>query len=166
MNNPISNDSNQTYYNDMQKEQIDRFVTLASLQMPALVSQPLFQGAEIFEDYALLTFHLPKTFWMEELLDELEDQMELVLLYHHVPSADTPFGHRCCAYSNPRFGHMYKLNVQADDRVECDTLYVTLYDSLEVMGSELREELGRVQKGGKLLYAVKEEELLKDFICL
>ena len=48
----------------MQKEQIDRFVTLASLQMPALVSQPLFQGAEIFEDYALLTFHLPKTFWM------------------------------------------------------------------------------------------------------
>ena len=60
----------------MQKEQIDRFVTLASLQMPALVSQPLFQGAEIFEDYAMLTFRLPKTFWMEELLDELEDQMD------------------------------------------------------------------------------------------
>ena len=34
------------------------------------------------------------------------------------------------------------------------------------MGSELREELARVTKGGKLLYAVKEEELLKDFICL
>lgn len=61
---------------------------------------------------------------------------------------------------------MHKLNVQADDRMECDTLYVTLYDSLEVMGSELREELARVAKGGKLLYAVKEEELLKDFICL
>ena len=58
------------------------------------------------------------------------------------------------------------LNVQADDRVECDTLYVTLYDSLEVMGSELREELSRVRKSGKLFYAVKEEELLKDFICL
>ena len=53
---PSDSDTNQTCYNDMQKEQIDRFVTLASLQMPALVSQPLFQGAEIFEDYALLTF--------------------------------------------------------------------------------------------------------------
>jgi hypothetical protein len=34
------------------------------------------------------------------------------------------------------------------------------------MGCELREELARVANGGKLLYAVKEEELLKDFICL
>ena len=122
----------------MQKEQIDRFITLASLEMPALVSQNLFQGAEVYEDYALLTFRLPKVYPIEELIDELEDQMELVLLYHHVPSGDTPFGQRCCAYSNPRFGHMHKLNAQANDHIECDTLYVTLYDSLEVMGSELR----------------------------
>lgn len=120
----------------------------------------------MYDDNALLTFRLPKVYPIEELIDELEDQMELVLLYHHVPSSDTPFGQRCCAYSNPRFGHMHKLNAQADDRIECDTLYVTLYDSLEVMGCELREELARVANGGKLLYAVKEEELLKDFICL
>ena len=63
----------------MQKEQIDRFVTLASLQMPALVSQSLFQGAEVYEDYALLTFRLPKVYPIEELIDELEDQMELEL---------------------------------------------------------------------------------------
>lgn len=150
----------------MQKEQIDRFITLASLEMPALVSQPLFQGAEMYEDYALLTFGLPKTYPIEELIDELEDQVELVLLYHHVPSPDTPFGQRCCAYSNPRFGRMFKMNSQADDRMECDTLYVTLYDSLEVMGSELREELSRVKEGGELLYALKEEDVLKDFICL
>ena len=98
---------------------------------------------------------------------ELEDQMELVLLYHHVskcrhsvrPTDVAPIPTRASAT-------MYKLNVQADDRVECGHAYVTLYDSLEVMGSELREELSRVQKGGKLFYAVKEEELLKDFICL
>ena len=51
----------------MQKEQIDRFITLASLEMPALVSQNLFQGAEVYEDYALLTFHLPKVYPIEEL---------------------------------------------------------------------------------------------------
>lgn len=150
----------------MQKEQIDRFITLASLEMPALVSQPLFQGAELYEDYALLTFRLSRTYPLEELIDELEDQMGLVLLYHHVPSADTLFGQRCCAYANPRYGHMHKLNVQANDRVECDTLYVTLYDSLDIMASELRDELDRVMNSGKLLYAIKEADLVKDFICL
>ena len=48
--------------------------------MPALVSQSLFQGAEVYEDYALLTFRLPKVYPIEELIDELEDQMELELL--------------------------------------------------------------------------------------
>lgn len=150
----------------MQKEQIDRFVMLASLEMPALISQPLFQGTEIYDDYALLTFRLPRIYPMEELIDEIEDQPELVLLYHYVPSAHTSFGQRCCAYSNPRFGRMYKLNAQADDRLECDTLYVTLYDSLETMGSELREELSRATGSGRLLYAVSEEELLRGFIYL
>ena len=44
----------------MQKEQIDRFVTLAGLEMPALISPGKFQGAEIYEDSAVLTFLLPK----------------------------------------------------------------------------------------------------------
>ena len=149
----------------MQKEQIDRFITLASLEMPALISQILFQEAEIYEDYALLTFRLPKIYPLEELIDELEDQMELVLMYHHVPTEDTPFGQKCCAYSNPRFGHMYKINALANDKVECDVLYVTLYSSLEIMGSELCNELEEVGNSGKLVYAIQEETLLRDFIC-
>ena len=70
----------------MQKEQIDRFVTLAGLEMPALISPGKFQGAEIYEDSAVLTFLLPKVYPLEELIDELEDQMELILLYHYLPS--------------------------------------------------------------------------------
>ena len=38
----------------MQKEQIDRFVTLAGLEMPALISPGKFQEAEIYEDSAVL----------------------------------------------------------------------------------------------------------------
>ena len=69
----------------MQKEQIDRFVTLAGLEMPALISPGKFQEAEIYEDSAVLTFLLPKVYPLEELIDELEDQMELILLYHYHP---------------------------------------------------------------------------------
>ena len=49
----------------MQKEQIDRFVTLAGLEMPALISPGKFQGAEIYEDSAVLTFLLPKVYPLE-----------------------------------------------------------------------------------------------------
>lgn len=83
----------------MQKEQIDRFVTLAGLEMPALISPGKFQEAEIYEDSAVLTFLLPKVYPLEELIDELEDQMELILLYHYLPSTSTDFGQKCCAYS-------------------------------------------------------------------
>lgn len=148
----------------IQKEQIDWFVTLAGLEMPALISPGKFQGAEIYEDNAVLTFLLPKVYPLEELIDELEDQMELILLYHYLPSTATNFGQKCCAYSNPRFGRMYKLNATANGDIECDTLYVTLYDSLEIMGNELREELLKVIKNGNVLFARSEEELLRDFI--
>ena len=104
----------------IQKEQIDRFVTLAGLEMPALISPGKFQGAEIYEDNAVLTFLLPKVYPLEELIDELEDQMELILLYHYLPSTATNFGQKCCAYSNPRFGRMYKLNATANGDIECD----------------------------------------------
>ena len=56
----------------MQKEQIDRFVTLAGLEMPALISPGKFQEAEIYEDSAVLTFLLPKVYPLEELIDELD----------------------------------------------------------------------------------------------
>lgn len=148
----------------MQQEHIERFIMLASLEMPNLIVSTLFQGAELSDESTLLTFSLPQKYLLEELIDELEDQMELILLYHHIPSEDTIFGHHCCAYSNPHFGHMHKINAIADERCRCDTLYVTLYSSLEVMGVELRNELVETNKRGRFIYNRKMDELLRDFI--
>ena len=84
----------------MQKEQIDRFVTLAGLEMPALISPGKFQEAEIYEDSAVLTFLLPKVYPLEELIDELEDQMELILLYHYLPSTSTDRPEMLCLFQS------------------------------------------------------------------
>lgn len=59
---------------------------------------------------------------------------------------------------------MYKINAIADERCRCDTLYVTLYSSLEVMGVELRNELVETNKRGRFIYNRKMDELLRDFI--
>ena len=144
----------------MLQEHIERFIMLASLEMPNLIVSTLYQGAELSDESTLLTFSLPQKYSLEDLIDELEDQMELILLYHHIPSEDTIFGH----HSNPHFGHMYKINAIADERCQCDTLYVTLYSSLEVMGVELRNELVETSKYGRFIYNRKMDELLRDFI--
>lgn len=133
------------------------------MEMPGLISPSEFKGAEIHEDSALLTFLLPKIYNVEELIDEIEDQMELVLLYHHIPTRDAFFGQKCCAYSNPDFGRMYKVNSCADDRFRCDTLYVTLYESLETMGSELLDEMSKLKKYGEFKFCLEEEKLLRNF---
>lgn len=148
----------------MQQEQIERFIMLASLEMPNLITSNLFQGAELSDESALLTFLLPRVYSLEELIDELEDQMELVLLYHHIPSEDTVFRHQCCAYSNPHFDHMYKINAISDEHCQCDAIYVTLYSSLEIMGVELQNELLETGKRGKFVYSRTIEDVLRDFI--
>ena len=45
-------------------------------------------------------------------MDIFEDDMELITLYHHTPRLGDKSGHSTCAYSNPAFGQMYKMNAQ------------------------------------------------------
>lgn len=58
----------------MQQEHIERFIMLASLEMPNLIVSTLFQGAELSDESTLLTFSLPQKYLLEELIDELEDR--------------------------------------------------------------------------------------------
>lgn len=136
------------------QETVKQFKMLASLQMPNLVKPSMLVSSELEDDYALLTYKLPNPMPIDELIDEMEDQMELILLYHMVPSKDTEFGHRCCSYSNPRFEHMFKLNSSTDEHGMCNTVDVTVYASLEYMCEELRSELRRISTKGKMLMTV------------
>lgn len=98
------------------QETVEQFKMLATLQMPSLVKPSMMVSSELEDDYTLLTYKLPNPMPIDELIDEMEDQMELILLYHMVPSKDTDFGHCYCSYSNPRFEHMFKLNSSTDEQ--------------------------------------------------
>ena len=145
------------------QETVEQFKMLAILQMPSLVKPSMMVSSELEDDYALLTYQLPNPMPIDELIDEMEDQMELILLYHMVPSKDTEFGHCCCSYSNPRFEHMFKLNSSTDEHGMCNTVDVTVYASLEYMCEELRDELRRISTKGKMLYDRTESKVLLDF---
>ena len=126
---------------------------------PQSMEEPQFYG-----DYVLLTFPLHDPYDLEEVMDMLEDDMELIVLYHHIPMQDEPFGHSTCAYSNPSFGQMFKVNAKTDSDGKVHTVLVTIYDSLEQMYGDLCLDLQLHSKSGKLKYQKNKEDILIDFL--
>ena len=75
-----------------------------------------------------------------------------------------PYGHSTCAYSNPAFGQMFKMNAKtdADGRVSC--ILATIYDSLELMYGDLCIDLDLHSKSGIMKYKRNKDDVLMDFI--
>lgn len=143
---------------------MEDFMVLASLQLPQLINHLWVDNSQIYDEYALLSFCLPVSYTLEDVMDMLEDQMELIILYHMIPSNSTSFGHRCCAYSNPAFGHMYKMNVMTGGNGLVNSVSVTIYDSLELMGGDLCNDLELHAKTGYFKYKREKPEVLSSFM--
>ena len=117
-------------------------------QLPQLIHKSWMKKPIIYDEYILLEFNFPQAFSLEDIMNMFEDQMELIILYHMVPSTSTSFGHCCCAYTNPAFGHMYKMNVMIDGNGLVNRVTVTIFDSLEFMGGDLCNDLELHAKTG------------------
>jgi hypothetical protein len=148
----------------MLQDSIEQFKIFAPLQMPDLFDTAQLTEVELTEDYALLSYILPQDFPFTQLVDYLDEQMGLVLLYSLIPSDSITFGRNCCAFANPVFGHHYKINAHCDDDGNCNGLYVTIYGSLEYMGEQLRHELRRVASKGRFAYQLSEDDLIMYLI--
>lgn len=143
---------------------IDNFMALAPIQLPFLINRERMEQPIIYEDYALLTFNLEKPYTLSEIMEMLEEQMELIPLYHKISSDFTSFGQSCCSYSNPDFGHMYKINAMTDGKGLVNSISVTIYVSLEFMCADLCNELELHSKGGYFRYRREKAEILANFI--
>jgi hypothetical protein len=99
------------------------------------------------------------------LLDELDDNMEMIIAYHVIPTDATVHGEQCCAYSDPTIDYIYKINGITDDSGFCDTVYVTLYDSLEELGQDVIDELEKqLRQNNEVVYSRPMREVLRDFM--
>lgn len=142
----------------------EEFLTVVPLQLPELMDKATMEHPIIYEDYALLIFPLPVPLDIEEVMDCLEDEMEMVILYHHIPSGQTKFGHSCCAYANPTFGLMFKINASTNDNGLIESVTATVYESLEFMSADICIDLDMHSKSGYFKYKKQKEEVLYDFI--
>ena len=147
----------------MLQEAISKFQVMAPLLLPSVIDLSLMDDVIIYDDYALLSFSLPRSFSLEEMMDMFEDKMELIILYHLIPSDATVFGHACCAYSNPNSERMFKMNVRTDPNGLVSKLTVTIYDSLEFMSSDVLLDMHLNEGHGKFKYQRDVGQIVNDF---
>ena len=144
----------------MLRKYFEEFMADVPEQLPQLIHKSWMKKPIIYDEYILLEFNFPQAFSLEDIMNMFEDQMELIILYHMVPSTSTSFGHCCCAYTNPAFGHMYKMNVMIDGNGLVNRVTVTIFDSLEFMGGDLCNDLELHAKTGSFKYRQNKFEVL------
>ena len=148
----------------MLRKYFEEFMADVPEQLPQLIHKSWMKKPIIYDEYILLEFNFPQAFSLEDIMNMFEDQMELIILYRMVPSTSTSFGHCCCAYTNPAFGHMYKMNVMIDGNGLVNRVTVTIFDSLEFMGGDLCNDLELHAKTGSFKYRQNKFEVLSYFI--
>lgn len=148
----------------MLRKYFEEFMADVPEQLPQLIHKSWMKKPIIYDEYILLEFNFPQAFSLEDIMNMFEDQTELIILYHMVPSTSTSFGHCCCAYTNPAFGHMYKMNVMIDGNGLVNRVTVTIFDSLEFMGGDLCNDLELHAKTGSFKYRQNKFEVLSYFI--
>lgn len=143
---------------------LDDFMAFVPLQLPQLLDITTMEEPQFYGDYVLLTFPLRDPYDLEEVMDMFEDDMELITLYHHIPLQSEKFGHNTCAYSNPAFGQMFKMNAKTDTDGKVNSIIATVYDSLEQMYGDLCLDLNLHAKSGTFKYKKNKDGILMDFL--
>lgn len=143
---------------------LDDFMAFVPLQLPQLLDITTMEEPEFYGDYVLLTFPVRDPYDLEEVMDMFEDDMELITLYHHIPLLSEKFGHSTCAYSNPAFGQMFKMNARTDTDGKVSSIIATVYDSLEQMYGDLCLDLNLHSKSGVFKYKKNKDDILMDFL--
>lgn len=142
----------------------DDFLSFVPLQLPQLLDVTKMEQPQFYDDYVLLSFPLADPYDLEEVMDIFEDDIELITLYHHIPSSATTFGSSTCAYSNPAFGQMFKMNAKTDTDGKVKHIVATIYDSLELMYGDLCLDLKLHSESGHFKYKKEQEDVLMDFM--
>lgn len=148
----------------MTAQQIDIFRTIGPTMLPRLIDANELESIDDYGDYAILTYNLAKPVPIKDALDDMEDNMDLNVLYHVEVIAATTRGEHCCAYCVPVNGKMYKINAQSRPDRMLDTVYVYIYESLEVMLEALKEDLLQHTKGQHVIHSMDMARLVADFM--
>lgn len=147
----------------MISKEVNKFMALAPLILPKLIDSKKCVEPDISEDSAILFFTLEEKFPIGCVMDMLDDDMEMLLLYHGT-SKDDPKNHHCCFFASPRLGQsMYKVNMVSQTNGLVEGISVTIYDSIDIWEEELESDLLAHEAAFDFIEAMTAAKLLSVF---
>ncbi|MBR1462000.1 MAG: hypothetical protein IJ604_01295 [Prevotella sp.] len=150
----------------MIQEEVTKFMALAPLMLPSLIGKNGPDDTDITDDSAILFFSLEERLPIGLVMDDLDDGMELTLLYHGT-GKDNPKLHHCCFFASPVGSQVLcKFNLVTDGHEMVDGLNVTVYDSLDTFESDLEADLSAHGGNFDFIQAMKVTELLSLFCTM
>lgn len=125
----------------MISSELKKFMALGQLLSPTLIDAKRCGQPDLTDEQATVKFRLEEKFPIGSIMDLLEDELELLLLYHGTHK-DNPRLHECCFYANPNTSQlMFKVNVSTDATGFTDFICVAVYDSIEIWEQGLESDL-------------------------
>ena len=121
--------------------EVTKFMAIVPLMMPRLIDSKRCVDPDITEDTAVLYFKLDEPFPIGCVMDMLDENVELHMLYHGSNKTDNHF-HHCCFFASPKLGHcMFSINITTNRNTFVEGLSVTVYDSIDVWEEDLENRL-------------------------
>lgn len=149
----------------MLNESIKKFITWAPELMPDIIGDELPE-VEVYDDSAVLDYTLGKEHDIEEILNAIEDDMDLLILYHVIRERAVECRQHACAVSDPNGGHMYKLNIASNRNDKVDRITVTVYSDIVTMISETREDKSLHERGGFAPLTMMDERVYSNLFAI
>ena len=144
-------------------KEVNKFLALAPLILPKLIDKKKCVNPDITEDSAILDFNLEESLPIGCVMDMLNDDMEMLLLYNGTGKAN-PKVHHCCFFASPKLGQsMYKINMVTSANDFVDSITVTIYDSIDIWADELESDLTSHEQAFDFIQAMSSAELMSVF---
>ena len=124
----------------MIQEAIKRYLMLAPLMIPDIIGDNKPDEIIKRDGYAILTYSLDNQYSFENIVNLLENEMELTVLYNAKSCEVNSLNKHSCLFSQPDGGNMFKVNIVTNQNGFVDTITTTIYTSIEQMASELQDD--------------------------
>ena len=144
-------------------KEVNKFMALMPLMLPKLIDSKQCVEPDIAEDSAVLYFNLEERFPIGMVMDMIDDDLDLQLLYHGSKKSDPRILH-CCFFASPKLGKsMFKINLLTGTDGFVDSVAVTVYDTVDVFAEELDSDLLSHTLSFDFTEAMTSQELLSVF---
>ena len=144
-------------------KQIEDFVELTADLIPGMFEKTSLGKCEVHDYYAVIEFKLEDRLSKDDVLDMLEDNMEMTIMYVHHRSMSTDAGISICAYYYHSFDDKFAIHAITDADGLVHHITATLFFSVDVMMNHLVEDLEQHSGSGTFESSMAKEDVMTAF---